>query len=65
LPSLREHLLLDNRRAEATLYRKDVQGVWSPRTIGGEEMLVLASIGLHVPLAQLYTGLTLDAEPTR
>jgi hypothetical protein len=63
LPSLREYLLLDTRRPEATLSRKDAQGGWSSRTIAGEEMLVLESVGLRVPLAQLYARLTLDDEP--
>src|SRR5579875_2596253 len=44
VPSLREYLLLDTRRPEATFFRKDAQGGWSSGTIGGEAVLVLASV---------------------
>ncbi|HWE60585.1 MAG TPA: Uma2 family endonuclease [Chloroflexota bacterium] len=62
LPSLREYLLLDNRRRQALLYRKSDDGDWLDFAISAEAEVPLESVGLRLPLASLYDGLTLDTE---
>ena len=64
LPSLQEYLLLDNRRPEATLYRKSA-GAWLQLTFTEASDIPLESIDLRLPVAQIYAGITLDPEPTR
>jgi Uma2 family endonuclease len=63
LPGLREYLLLDNRRPQATLFQKGLDGVWRQLTFTEGALLPLDSIGLALPLAQLYEGITLDLDP--
>ena len=63
LPGLREYLMLDNRRAQATLLRKDSQDVWRYLMIAGRAEVPLESIGLLLPLDRIYAGLILDPDP--
>jgi Uma2 family endonuclease len=63
LPSLREYLLLDNRRIQATLFRLDDDGEWRYVTFTGATTLTLATVSLQVPLAELYEGVPLDRDP--
>ena len=64
LPSLREYLILDNRRPQATLFQKGDDGIWRHLIITEGATIPLRTIGLHLPLAQLYEGVTLDPDPT-
>ncbi len=64
LSSLSEYLILDNRRAQATLFQKGEDGVWRYLTIYEGAEVPLESVGLRMPLAQIYGGLTLDPDPT-
>ena len=64
LASLREYLILDNRRPLATLYRKSGTGDWIVTTVSAGATLSLASIGLDLPIEQIYDGVTLDPDPT-
>jgi Uma2 family endonuclease len=55
LASLREYVLLESRKIGATLYRREgASWVLHPVRAGGT--LVLASVGLEMPLADLYEG---------
>lgn len=62
LPGLREYLILDNRRRQALLYRKRGDGEWRDVAISGVAEIPLESIGLRLPHASLYEGVTLDTE---
>jgi Uma2 family endonuclease len=64
LPSLREYLILDNRRPQATLFQKGDDGVWRYLVIAEGGDVVLETIGLTAPLQQFYVGVTLDPDPT-
>ena len=63
LPSIREYLILDNRRPEATLFRKDADALWRQRVFSVGTAISLESIGCTLPLAQLYDGVILDPDP--
>ena len=63
LPSLREYLILDNRRPQATLFQKHDDGVWHYMVITVGASVPLQTIGLRILLPQLYAGLTLDPDP--
>jgi Uma2 family endonuclease len=65
LPSLAEYLILDNRRAQATLFRRSDDGSWRQFTFGEGTVLPLESVDQLLPVDRLYTGLTLDPDPTR
>lgn len=64
LPSLREYLILDNRRPQATFFQKGADGVWRYLVIpdGGE--VPLETIDLSLPISRIYAGLTLDPDPS-
>lgn len=63
LPSLREYLLIDTERTSVDLFRRNETGQWVlfPHEAGGH-MLELASVGLHLPLAQLYEDVEFQAK---
>lgn len=63
LPSLREYLILDNRRPQATLFQWGEDGIWRQITCTEGASIPLGTIGLLLPLAQLYDGVTLDPDP--
>jgi hypothetical protein len=57
VPSLRAYVLLEQTAMAATLFRRDTGGPWiaSAHTTGD---LLLPSIDIAVPPAELYHGLT-------
>lgn len=65
LPHLHEYLILDNRRPEGTLFRKEGANAWRQTTFIEGTKVPLEGIGLRLPLAELYDGVTLDPDPTR
>lgn len=58
LPGLREYLLLDSRRLAGTLYRR-AGDEWTVHDLGAGDTLRLTSIGLEVPLDELYAEVDL------
>lgn len=65
LPGLREYLILDNRRPQATLHRRDDAGAWTYLVFTAGATMSLATIGLALSVDNLYEGVTLDPDPTR
>jgi Uma2 family endonuclease len=59
IPSVQEIIILRSDRVTAELLRRGPDGVWPQRTETAPEAIELASIGLRIPLAELYarTGL--------
>lgn len=56
LPSIQEVVLVSQKAALVTLYRRTED--WSPVVLGSlEQALELKSIGLVLPLQQIYEGL--------
>ena len=56
LPSLREYLLVEQPRLEASLYRRDVSGQWWEVIYRRGDAVALESVGLALPLMHLYAG---------
>ena len=63
LPSLREYLLLDNRRRQASLFRKSDEGTWTYLVFSAGAAVTLVSLDLQLPLDELYEDVTLDPDP--
>jgi Uma2 family endonuclease len=62
LSSLREYLLLDNRKIQATVFRLGDDGEWRYVTFTEGADFLLESIGLRVQLQAVYEGIPLDRE---
>jgi Uma2 family endonuclease len=60
LPSLGEYLILDNRRHQATLFRKAGDGTWTYLVFSAGMTIPLVTIDLELPVDELYDGITLD-----
>jgi Uma2 family endonuclease len=54
LPSLREYALVDTERLSVDLFRRDDTGHWVLYPSERGEMVEFASVGLSVPVEQLY-----------
>jgi Uma2 family endonuclease len=64
-PSLREYLILDNRRPQVTLHRKNDAGAWTYLVFTAGATFHLDAIDLALTIDDLYDGVTLDPDPTR
>ena len=62
LPSMREYLLLDNRRIQATVFRRGDDGEWRYRAFVEGSDLLLESLGMHLPLHEIYESIPLDRD---
>lgn len=56
ITSLREILYIESERVAATVYRRTGEG-WATIRVEASDRLTLDSIGLAIPLADLYRGL--------
>jgi Uma2 family endonuclease len=63
LPSLREYLILDNRRAQATLHCKADHGTWTYLVFRPGTGVPLKTVDLLLSIDDLYDGVTLDPDP--
>ncbi len=63
LASLREYLILDNRRSQATLFRRDDAGAWTYLVFTAGATVPLGTIDLVLWVDDLYDGITLDPDP--
>ena len=61
-PSVRRYVRLEPDRIAATVFAR-IDGAWRGLLLGECEMLRLPEIGLDLPLADLYAGLDLPADP--
>jgi Uma2 family endonuclease len=65
IKDLREYLLLDSRRIQATVFRRAQGGQWMRLVSLNGADLSLESLAFRLPMAQLYRGVPLDADPER
>jgi len=56
LPGLREYALADPATRTLDLYRKGADGLWTLHPYAGDEVADFASIGLRLPLAEVFEG---------
>jgi Uma2 family endonuclease len=54
IPSFREYVLVEYRRREVTVWRRDEAGTWSATTYGPGEDVVLESLALVLPMDLIY-----------
>ena len=67
LPSVQEYLLIDSERPRAELFRREPTAPgaperWSLYPLEGEQAIDLASVGLQLPLAQVYEDVRWEGE---
>jgi Uma2 family endonuclease len=65
LPGLREYLILDNRRPQVSLFRKEATGAWTYLMLTAGATVRLDAIDLSLSVDALYEGISLDPDPTR
>ncbi|HEY9689677.1 MAG TPA: Uma2 family endonuclease, partial [Coleofasciculaceae cyanobacterium] len=58
-PMLIDYLLVSSTRIEVDLYQKNAAGDWLLFNYQAGDTIALNSIDLHVPIEQIYRGLTL------
>jgi Uma2 family endonuclease len=63
LSGLREYVVLDNRKPQATVYRLGEDQEWRYITVVEGAKLTLHSVDLSIALADLYAGIPLDHDP--
>jgi Uma2 family endonuclease len=63
LASLQEIMVVQSTRVEVLVYRRDGKAAWpsEPESAGPNGIAWLASIGLDLPVAEIYRDTTLDA----
>jgi Uma2 family endonuclease len=64
VPSVRCYVLLEQTAMAATVFQREPGGAWIA-TAHTDGSLILPGLGVTVPLADLYQGLTFPAEETR
>lgn len=61
IESLREYLLISSTAARAETFLRHTDGTWIySASTGPESRILLQSLGLELPLAELYAGVTLE-----
>lgn len=61
LPTMEEYILVDSRAYRVEIYRRESEK-WGYYTLGLDDELELASIGLHFPVAAIYKKVQLEQE---
>jgi len=56
VPWLEEYVLVDSRRRAVECFRRSTNNMWSYRCCGNDDMLMLQTVELSVPLQELYAG---------
>jgi Uma2 family endonuclease len=69
LPTLREVVLVHSNRITAEVHRRDAAGAWQvePKFVDASGSLVVSSVGLELPIEEVYanTWLTRDGSLSR
>lgn len=65
LPSLREYILVSAERVEIDHYVRQDDGSWSFRRLHAADALVLPSVEVRIPLAEIYDGIELEPRTPR
>lgn len=59
-PSIRRYVMLEQDRQGATIFSRDGND-WVGHVVAGDAMLSMPEIGIELPLAELYDGVTFEA----
>jgi Uma2 family endonuclease len=66
IPSLQDYILISQTHIHVECYSRQESGIWAlTEATGRASELLIPSLGLRLPLAELYRGLDLPAEPSR
>ena len=60
IPELQEYLVIEQDRLHADLFRKNEAGLWVLHPAGEGDTIELRSVGLQLPLADLYADVDID-----
>ena len=64
LPSFVEYLLVAQEQPRVTIHRRQADDAWKEEDIEGLGSVVrVQSLGIEIPLAEIYEGITFDAPP--
>ena len=64
IPTLREYLLVEQRRPHVTRLYKQDDGLWVHTEVNDlETTLTLTSLGCDLPMSEIYQGVSFDAPP--
>jgi Uma2 family endonuclease len=53
-PSMEEYVMVSTRRQEVEVYRRVNANIWENTRYGAEEEVTLASVGLTIPVSEIY-----------
>jgi Uma2 family endonuclease len=59
IPELQEYLIIEQDRLHTDLFRKNEAGLWVMHPAGDGDTIDLSSVGLRLPLADLYADVDL------
>jgi Uma2 family endonuclease len=59
-PTIKEYVLVNTREPLVELYRREKHPLWTYRTFGLDDELILASVNLSLPLRTIYKNVTFD-----
>lgn len=65
IPSFLEYILVSQRGPSVDHLRRNPDGTWTFRTLGPADSLRLDSVGVTLPVAEIYEGVTLPMGPRR
>ena len=54
IPTFREYVLVEYRRREVAVWRRDAAGAWTPTSYGPTDDVVLDSVALTLPMDLIY-----------
>ena len=57
IPALQEYILVDPDTRRVESFRRGVDGLWVLHDMSDGDTLEVASLGLHVPLAEVFAGI--------
>ncbi len=63
--ALQDYVLVNGRRMSVHVYSRGEHGQWVVQPFGSGDTVVIPSIDIRIPIAQLYRAVRLPAEPER
>ena len=64
LESLQEYVLVDSRRVRVDVIRRGEGGLWHIQPLEAGGVIELQSVGIRIPVSELYADVRLPATPT-
>ena len=61
--ALQDYVLVNGQRMSVHIYSRGEHGQWVVQPVGSGDTVVIPSLDVHIPMAQLYVAVRLPAEP--